>query len=146
MYGPSVHDLWSLGHKVVKTDVCSIASDVNGVLTFFKVGFIVSDEKVTVRVDTFWRTFLDIQSNKREFQHGFTGLFRSDVGFRANGCLLRNFEEIWVPYAASFVHKGRRSDGLHSPCHHLHGRCFSKHLEAVEQTHRCLLVQRWPSS
>ncbi|KAN0125420.1 hypothetical protein V8E53_015507, partial [Lactarius tabidus] len=56
MYEPSVHDLWLLGHKVVRTDV----------------GFIVSDEEVTVRVDMFRRTFLDIQSNKREFQCRFT--------------------------------------------------------------------------
>ena len=35
VYEPSVHDLWSLGHKVVRTDVRSIASDVDGVLTFF---------------------------------------------------------------------------------------------------------------
>ncbi|KAI9434377.1 hypothetical protein H4582DRAFT_1788139, partial [Lactarius indigo] len=36
-------------------------------------GFIVSDEKLTMRVDKFKRTFLDIQSNGLELMCGFTG-------------------------------------------------------------------------
>jgi hypothetical protein len=38
-------------------------------------GFSVSDEKSTVRVDAFKRTFLDIQSNRQEFACGFIGVF-----------------------------------------------------------------------
>lgn len=34
-YEPSVHDLWSLGREVARTDVCFLASDVNGFLIFF---------------------------------------------------------------------------------------------------------------
>ncbi|KAH9175921.1 hypothetical protein EDB89DRAFT_2240784 [Lactarius sanguifluus] len=64
VYEPSVHDLWSLGRKVMRTDG----------------GFIVSDEKSTMRVDKFSRTFLDIQSNGRELMCGFTDS-SSEYGF-----------------------------------------------------------------
>jgi hypothetical protein len=52
-YGPSVRDLWSLGYKVVRTEVCSITSHDDTILTFFQGGFVVSDEKSTVYVDMF---------------------------------------------------------------------------------------------
>lgn len=42
-------------------------------------GFSVSDEKTTVRVDAFKRTFSDIQSNGQEFMCGFIGAFDSGL-------------------------------------------------------------------
>jgi hypothetical protein len=147
-YEPSVCDLWSLGRKVVRTDVRSVTSRVDTVLTslsFFQAGFVVSDEESTAHVDMFRRTFLDIQSNNREFKCGFAGVLSGDSFFHANSCLLRYIKGIWVTYAAPFAREGRRSDGLHGPCYRLHGRCLGKHLEAVEQAHRRLLVQRWAS-
>ena len=41
--------------------------------------FSVSDEKTTVRVDAFKRTFSDIQSNGQEFMCGFIGAFDSGL-------------------------------------------------------------------
>ncbi|KAH8993098.1 hypothetical protein EDB83DRAFT_2304552 [Lactarius deliciosus] len=35
VYEPSVRDLWSLGHKVVRTDVRPLTPDVDGILTIF---------------------------------------------------------------------------------------------------------------
>jgi hypothetical protein len=142
-YEPSVRDLWSLGRKVVRTAVRSITSPVDTVLTsvFFQAGFVVSDEESTARVDMFQRSFLDIQSNDREFKCGFAGVLSSDPFFHANSCLLRYLKGIWVLYAAPSAGEGRRPDGLHNPRCHLHGRCLGKHLEAVEQAYRCLLVQ-----
>ncbi|KAF8256788.1 hypothetical protein EI94DRAFT_1849401 [Lactarius quietus] len=56
VYEPSVHDLWSIGCKAERTEA----------------GFIVSDEKTSVRVDHFQRSFSDIRSSKQEFACGFT--------------------------------------------------------------------------
>ena len=79
VYEPSIHDLWSLGRIVARTDVCPILYNAWYSIDYFlnQEGFYVSDEKSTVRVDTFKRTFLDIQSNGRELMCGFTGAFDS---------------------------------------------------------------------
>lgn len=45
-------------------------------------GFSVSDEKSTMCVDAFKRTFSDIQSNRQEFMCGFIGAF--DGGLRSH--------------------------------------------------------------
>ena len=97
VYEPSVHDLWSLGRKVARTNVRSISYiawwSTDGSL---QEGFTVSDEKSTMHVDTFKRTFLDIQSDKREPMCRFIGAFDSDGSLlsHANVYLLRFFKRI----------------------------------------------------
>ena len=51
VYEPSVHNLWSLGRKVVRTEVCSATSHDGTILTFFR-GALLFQMRSRLRVST----------------------------------------------------------------------------------------------
>ena len=55
VYEPSVRNLWSLGHKVVRTEVCSATSYDGTILTFFR-GALLFQMRSQLHVSTCFNT------------------------------------------------------------------------------------------